>query len=187
VVTRPKPSLRNSNSETLSQITLEEVTRLNHSKKGEGLSHSLIAASIRAGTQSQRERKAAAVNYTTEEERTVLFQSQDSSSKEPHISRERLQHPTANAVPQTPPTAASKRAAACTPTQADERRGRTIGKFHTADWKEGGSKTPHLINPATDLKEATATMDITSKGRPQLQWTSPAKGGQSALQTLQQT
>jgi hypothetical protein len=52
--------------------------------------------------------KAAAVNHTTAEERKVLFQSQDSSRREPHTSRERPQHPTANAVPQTPPTAASK-------------------------------------------------------------------------------
>jgi hypothetical protein len=52
--------------------------------------------------------KAAAVKHTTTEERKVLFQSQDSSRREPHTSRERPQHPTANAVPQTPPTAASK-------------------------------------------------------------------------------
>jgi len=116
-----------------------------------------------------------------------LFQSQDSSSREPHISRERLQHPTANAVPQTPPTAASKRVAACTPTQADERRGLTMGKFHIADWKEGGSKNPHLINPATDLKEVAATMDITSKGRSQPYNGHHQQREAAALQTLQQT
>jgi hypothetical protein len=37
VVTKPKPSLRNSINETLSQVTLEEVTRHNHNRKGEGL------------------------------------------------------------------------------------------------------------------------------------------------------
>jgi len=82
----------------------------------------------------------------------VLFQSQDSSGGSRTLAERGRTTQQQNAIPQTPHTAASKGAAACKPTQADERRGRTIGKFHTTEWKESNSKNPHSITPATTSK-----------------------------------
>ena len=52
--------------------------------------------------------KTATVKYTTTEEKRCYSSHKITVGREPHTSRERPQHPTSNAVPQTPPTAASR-------------------------------------------------------------------------------